>query len=104
MFITYYFRINHKLVRKTYPLPRIGKKMQKLGGFQYATAFGINMGYCTIRFLPASQDIMMIVTEFGKFRYNCIDMRVYASGDILRAKVDDLLGDIEGVKHISMIY
>ena len=42
--------------------------------FQYATALYINMGYYTIRLLPASQDMTKIVTEFGKFRYIFIPM------------------------------
>ena len=40
----------------------------------------------------------MIVTEFWKFRYNNLPMDMYASGDILQAKVDEPLGDIEGFK------
>ena len=40
----------------------------------------------------------MIVTEFGKFILNCLPMGMCALGDIFRAKVDKLLGDIEGVK------
>ena len=39
-----------------------------------------------------------IVTEFGKFRYNCLPMGMCASGDIFKAKVDKLLRDIKGVK------
>ena len=44
--------------------------MQKLEGFEYATALDINMGYYNIRFYPSIQDTMTIVTEFGKFIYN----------------------------------
>ena len=40
----------------------------------------------------------MTVTEFGKFRYNRLPMGTCASGDILKFKVDELLGDIKGVK------
>ena len=40
----------------------------------------------------------MIVTEFGKFRYNRLPMGMCASGDIFQAKVDELIGNIEGVK------
>ena len=42
--------------------------------------------------------MMMIVTESGKFRYNCLPMGMCASGDIFQDKVDKLPGDIEGVK------
>ena len=40
----------------------------------------------------------MTVTEFGKFRYNCLPMGMYNLEDIFQDKVDKLLGDIEGVK------
>ena len=40
----------------------------------------------------------MIVTESSKFRYNRLPMGVCASGDIFQAKVDEILGDIEGFK------
>ena len=96
--ITEYQRLNQKLVRKTYPLPRIGETMQKLEGFQYATALDLNMGYDTIRLYPASHDTAAIVTEFGKLRYNRLPMGMFISGEIFQTKVDELLGDIEGVK------
>ena len=72
--------------------------MQKLEGFQYATALYLNMGYDTIRLSPASQDMATIVTEFGKLRYNRLPMGMCASGDIFQAKEDELNGDIKGVK------
>ena len=40
-----------------------------------------------------------IVTEFGKFRYNCLPMGICTSGYIFQSKVDELLGDINGVKN-----
>ena len=56
------------------------------------------MGYCTIRLLSASQDMMTIVTEFGNFRQNSLPMVVCSSGYIFQSKVDKLLSDIEGFK------
>ena len=56
------------------------------------------MGYYTIRLSAAIQDMTTIVTELGKFRYNCFPMGMCASGDIFQSKVYKLLGDIEGVK------
>ena len=66
--------------------------------FQYATSLYLNMGYYTIRIFPASQDMTTIVTEFGKFRHNRLPMGMCALGDIFQAKVDKLIGDVEGVK------
>ena len=72
--------------------------MQQLEGFQYATSLDIIMEYYTIRLSPASQYMATIFTEFGKFGYNRLHMGICAYGDIFQDKVDDLLGDIEGVK------
>ena len=93
-----YRRINQKLVRKLYALLIIGETMQQLEDFQYVTALDLNMGYYNIRFLPASQYITTIVTEFDKFRYHRLPMGMCALGHILQAKVDDIPGDIKGVK------
>ena len=56
------------------------------------------MGYYTLRLYPASQDMTTIVTEFGKFIYNRLPMGMCASGDIFQSRVDEIIGDIEGVK------
>ena len=94
-FITDYHRLNQKLVRNTYPLPRIGETMQQLEKFQYATALDINMVYYTVRLSPWSEFMLTIVSEIGTFRYNRFPMGMCASVDIFQAKVDKLLGNIE---------
>ena len=58
----------------------------------------INTGNYNIRISPTSKDMTTIVTEFGKFRYNRLPMGMCASSDIFKAKVDKILGYIEGVK------
>ena len=72
--------------------------MYNMEGFQYATALDLNTGYYTIIFFPTSQEMTTIVTEFGKFKYNCLPMGMCALGYILQAKVYKLLGDIKGFK------
>ena len=105
MFIIDYHRIKHKLVRKPYPLSRIGKTMQQLVVFQHATALDLNIEYNNLRLLPTSQDMTMIVTEFGKFRCNCLPVGMCALGYIFQAKVYKLLGNIEDVKtYIYVIF
>ena len=56
------------------------------------------MGYYNIETLTESRDLITILTEFGKFGYNISPMGLCASSDIFQAKVDDLPGDINGVK------
>ena len=45
------------------------------------------MGCYTKIISPASQDMKIIVTEFGKFIYNRFPMEICASGDIYQEKV-----------------
>ena len=56
------------------------------------------MGYYNTRISTVNQDTMTIVTEFGKSRYNRLPTEMCALGDILQAKLDELLSDIEGFK------
>ena len=72
--------------------------MQQLEGFQYLNTLDINMGYFTMNIPPTSQDMTTIVTGFSKFRYNRLTLGMCASGDIHQSKVENLLGDIKGVK------
>ena len=74
------------MVRKLYALPIIGETIHQLEGFEYETALYLNMGYYTIRIFPDSQDILMIVTGFGTFRYNFLHMGMCTLGDIFQAK------------------
>ena len=76
-----YFRLNQKLVRNPYTLPRIGETIQKLEGFQYVTTLYLNMVYYTIRIFPASKDMRTIVAESGKFKYNSLHVVMCSSGD-----------------------
>ena len=47
---------------------------------------------------PTSKDMMMIVSEFGKFRYNHLLMGMCSLGDISQAKLDEIISYTKGVK------
>ena len=44
-FVTDFRKVNSLIKRKPYPLPKIQDLLQKLQGFQYATALNVSMGY-----------------------------------------------------------
>ena len=72
--------------------------MQQLECFQFKTSIDINTGYYTIQLGTKYKDITTTVTEFIKFQYNVFPMGMVMSGDIFQAKVNELLGNIKGVK------
>ena len=96
--ITDFRKVNGQILRKPFPIPRIADTLQQLEGFTFALVLDLNMGYCTIPLAECSKDITTIVTEFGKFRYNCLPMGMIISAGVFQSKVYDLIGDIEGVR------
>ena len=81
-FVSDFRRLNLKIKRKPYPLPRISDTLQQLEGFQYATSLDLNMGYYHIVLSDRSAGMCTIVTEFGKYRYKRLPMGVACSPDI----------------------
>ena len=51
-----------------------------------------------IRIFPASQEMIMIVAEFGRFRYNCLPVGMRTFVNTFQEKLDEIIGYIEGVK------
>ena len=66
-FITDYRRLNQKLVRKPYQLPRIGDIMQHLEGLQYVAALDLNMG-CAFQEIYSKQKLMsyLVISRASK--------------------------------------
>jgi hypothetical protein len=51
-FLSNFWEVNKRLVRKPFPIPKISTVLQELEGFTFATALDLNMGYYTIRLDP----------------------------------------------------
>jgi hypothetical protein len=87
-------RLNERLVRKPFPLPKISTVLQELEGFTYATALDLNMGYYTIRLDPDASRICTIIFPRGKYSYKRLLMGVSGSPDIFQAKMSELMEHI----------
>lgn len=94
-FLTDMRQVNKRIVRKPYPLPKINDMIQKLEGFQYATALDLNMGYYTLRLDPRSSEICTIILPWGKYRYKRLPMGMSTSPDIFQEKMSELFEDLE---------
>jgi hypothetical protein len=91
-------RLNERLVRKPFPLPKESTVLQELKGFTYATALDLNMGYYTIRLDPDASRICTIIFPWGKYSYKRLLMGVAGSPDIFQAKMSELMVDLEFVR------
>ena len=97
-FLTDFREVNKKLIRKSYPIPKISDIMQKLLGFTYATALDLNMGYYTIRLDADSQKICTIILPWGKYSYKRLPMGICCSPDIFQEKMSSLMEDLQYVR------
>jgi hypothetical protein len=75
-------KVNKRLVRKPFPIPKISTVLQEIEGFSYATALDLNMGYYTIRLDPDESKICTIIFPWGKYSYKRLPMGIAGSPDI----------------------
>jgi hypothetical protein len=55
-FLSNFWEINKRLIRKPFPIPKTSMVLQEKEGFTFATALDLNMGYYTIRLDPAAPE------------------------------------------------
>jgi hypothetical protein len=85
-FLSDFWEVNKKLVRKPFPIPKISTVLQELEGFTFATALDLNMGYYTIRLDTDASKICTIRFPLGKYSYKQLPMGIAGSQDIFQGK------------------
>jgi hypothetical protein len=60
-FLSDFWAVIKRLVRKPFPIPKISTVLQELEGFSYATTLDLNIGYYTIRLDPDASKICTII-------------------------------------------
>ncbi len=68
-FLSNFWEVNKRLIRKPFPIPKISTVLQELEGFTFATALDLNMGYYTIRLDPDASRICSVIFPWGKYSY-----------------------------------
>jgi hypothetical protein len=68
-FLSDFWEVNKRLVRRPFPIPKISMVLQELEGFTFATALDLNMGYYTIRLDTDASKICTIIFPQGKYSY-----------------------------------
>ena len=93
--LTDFRRLNDCLVRKPFPLPKIGELLQKLRKFTYATAIDLSMGYYHIPLDEESQKLCTTVLPWGKYKYKVLPMGIKNSPDIFQKVMTNMFCDLE---------
>jgi hypothetical protein len=85
-FLSNFWEVNKRLIRKSFPIPKISMVLQELEGFTFAMALDLSMGYYTIRLDPAASKICTIIFPWGKYSYKRLPMGIAGSPDIFQSK------------------
>ncbi len=98
-FLSDFWGVNKRLVRKPFPIPKISTVLQEIEGFSFATAaLDLNMGYYTIRLDPDASKICTIIFPWGKYSYKQLPMGIAGSPDIFQGKMSELMESLEYVR------
>jgi hypothetical protein len=97
-FLSDFWEVNKRYVRKPFPIPKISMVLQEIEGFPYATALDLNMGYYTIRLDPDASKICTIIFSWGKYSYKRLPMGIAGSPDIFQGKMLELMESLEFVR------
>jgi hypothetical protein len=94
-FLSNFWGVNKRLVRKPFPILKISTVLQELEGFTFATALDLNKGYYTIRLDPDASRICTVIFPWGKYSYKRLPMGIADSPDIFQSKMLELMEDLE---------
>jgi hypothetical protein len=78
-FLSNFWEVNKRLVRKPFAIPKISTVLQEMEGFTFAAALDLNMGYYTIRLDPDASKIYTIIFPWKKYSYKQLPMGIAGS-------------------------
>ena len=76
-------------------MPEIQDFLQRLEGFQYATAIDLSMGYGHIPLDKESQELCSTILPWGIYQYQRLPMGISISPDIFQGIMIKILGNLK---------
>ena len=81
-FISDFRKLNKRIKRKPFPIPKIQDLLLILEGFKYSTKLDLNMGYYHIKLCSFLRKLCTIVLPWDKHEYQKLPMGLCNSSDI----------------------
>jgi hypothetical protein len=97
-FLSNFWQVNKRLVRKPFLIPKISMVLQELEGFSFATALDLSMGCYTIRLDTDASKICTIIFPCRKYSFKQLQMGIAGSPHIFQGKMSELMGSLEYVQ------
>jgi hypothetical protein len=97
-FLSDFWEVNKRLVRKPFPIPKISTVLQEIKGLSNATTLDLNIGYYTIRLDPDASKNCTIIFPWGKYSHKRLPMGIAGSLDIFQGKMTELMKSLEFVR------
>ena len=88
-------KLNKRIRRHSYPIPKIQDMLLKLEGFMYAMSLDLNMGYYHLVLTPSASRLCTVVLPWEKYKYLRLPMGLCNSPDIFQEKMSDLMVGLE---------